>query len=356
MKLVAKIRLNANAEQAKLLLRTLETANECANWMSHEAWENKVFTPFSLHKLLYHDARERFPLSSQIVVRLFSKVCDAYKLDKKVERRFAKHGAISYDSRILSYGENRVSIWTLDGREPIPYSAGPRQKELLIKQQGESDLIYSRGKWYLAATCDITDPPQEVVDEWLGVDLGVVQIATDSDGQSFSGSTVKGVRYRHRKLRSKLQAAQSKSAKRHLKKLSGKESRFAANVNHCIAKQIVEKAKRTKRGISIEDLTGIRTRIRARRPQRAVLHSWAFAQLGEFMTYKAVLAGVPLVKVDPRNSSRECSECGHIEKSNRPSQSKFRCRSCGYTANADVNAAVNLSRRASVNRPIVACV
>ncbi len=354
MKLVAKIRLDTNVEQVKLLLRTLEMANDCANWMSHEAWERKVFSPFSLHKLIYHEARERFPLSAQIVVRLFSKVCDAYKLDKKVERRFAKHGAISYDSRILSYGENRVSIWTLDGREPIPYLAGPRQKELLVKQHGESDLIYHRGKWFLAATCDVTDPPLETVDDFLGVDLGVVNIATDSDGQAFSGSMVNNVRYRHRKLRSKLQSAQSRSAHRHLQKLSGKESRFATDINHCIAKQIVAKAERTHRGISIENLKGIRSRIRAGRKQRAVLHSWAFAQLGAFLTYKSVLAGVPLVEVDPRNSSRECSRCGHTEKLNRPSQSKFRCRSCGYTANADYNAAQNLRSRASVNRPIVA--
>jgi putative transposase len=354
MKLVAKIRLDANPEQAKLLLRTLETANECANWMSNQAWEYKVFTPFSLHKIVYREARERFPLSAQVVVRLLSKVCDAYKKDKKVMRRFSKHGAISYDSRIISYGDNRVSIWTLDGRESILYSAGPLQKELLKHQHGESDLIYHRGKWFLSATCDLTDPPQSVVDDFLGVDLGVVQIATDSDGQAFSGSVVNNIRYRHRKLRQNLQAAQSKSAKRHLKKLSGKEARFAANVNHSIAKQIVEKAKRTGRGIAVEDLTGIRERVRARRKQRVVLHSWSFAQLKAFLTYKAVLAGVPLVEVDPRNSSRECSQCGHTEKLNRPSQSQFRCRSCHYTANADYNAALNLRSRASVNRPIVA--
>lgn len=354
LKLTAKIRLNPNTEQQKLLLRTLERANECANWLSHEAWERKVFRQFDLHKLLYYTAREKFSLSAQMTVHVFAKVADAYKLDRKTERRFAKHGAISYDSRILSYGENRVSIWTLDGREAIPYSAGSRQKELLQRQQGESDLIYHRGKWFLASTCDITDPPEEAIDDFLGVDLGVVQIASDSDGDSYCGKGLNNVRYRHRKLRSKLQDAQSRSAKRHLKKLSGKEANFAQNVNHAIAKQIVEKAKRTHRGIAIEKLTGIRARIRAGRKQRAVLHSWAFAQLGGFLKYKAVLAGVPLVEVDPRNSSRECSQCGHTEKLNRPSQSKFRCRSCNYTTNADTNAAVNLSRRASVNRPIVA--
>lgn len=354
MKLTAKIQLVVNEGQGKLLLRTLETANNCANWMSSEAWERKVFTPFSLHKVIYKEAREKFPLSAQVVVRLLSKVCDAYKVDQKVERRFTKHGAISYDSRILTYGNDRVSIWTLDGREPIQYSAGPRQKELLKHQHGESDLIYHRGKWFLAATCDVTDPDPLNIDDFLGVDLGIVQIASDSDGQSFSGSEVNNVRYRHRKLRSNLQVAQSKSAKRHLKKLSGKESRFAANVNHLIAKEIVEKAKRTNRGIAIEDLKGIRTRIRARKPQRAVLHSWSFAQLGSFLKYKAVLAGVSVVEVDPRYSSRECSKCAHTEKSNRPSQSKFRCQSCGYEANADFNAAQNLRSRANVNWPIAA--
>src|SRR5208283_4961874 len=111
----------------------------------------------------------------------------------------------------------------------------------------------------------------------------------------------------------KLQSRQTPSAKRRLKKLSGKESRFARGVNHCISKQIVENAKRTECGVAIEDLTYIRERIRARRRQRAVLHSWAFAQLRAFLEYKAALAGVPLFTVDPRNSSRECSACGHAD-------------------------------------------
>lgn len=354
MKLTAKIRLNPNIEQAKLLLRTLEAANECANWLSQEAWEHKIFTPFSLHRLAYHEARRRFPLSSQMVVRLLSKVGDAYKLERGVRRRFSKHGAISYDSRILRYKDGSVSLWTLDGRETISYSVGEQHKELLKHQQGESDLIYHRGKWFLAATCDLTDPPTNVVDDFLGVDMGVVQIATDSDGDAFSGSGVNNIRRRHRKLRAKLRACGTKSAKRHLKKLAGKEAHYARNLNHNIAKQIVDKAKRTNRGIAIEKLTGIQTRIRAGREQRAVLHSWSFAQLGGFLKYKAIRVGVPLVEVDPRNSSRECSQCAHTEKSNRSSQSKFRCKSCGYETNADFNAAIVIRGRASINRPIAA--
>jgi IS605 OrfB family transposase len=347
VKLAAKLRLNASPRQEKLLLRTLEVANECANWLSREAWARKVFGQFAMHRLLYREARERFPLSAQMVVRLLGKVADSYKRDKKTERHFDNHGAIGYDARILTFGAERVSIWAVGGRQTITYSAGSRQIEQLKHQQGESDLIYRGGKWFLAATCDVAAPPLDEVTDFLGVDLGVVQIAFDSDGRSFCGSMVNNVRYRHRKLRANLQAAQSKSAKRHLKKLSGKEFRFATDVNHQIAKELVEKAERTNRGIAVEELTGIRARIRAGRSQRAILHSWAFAQLGSFVKYKAALAGVPVLEVDPRNSSRECSRCGHTEKANRPSQAKFRCRSCHHTANADLNAALNIRSRAN---------
>jgi IS605 OrfB family transposase len=350
LKLTAKIRLNSDASQRKALLDTIEQANACCDWISEQAWERKVFAQFALHRLLYHAARERFPLSAQVVVRVFAKVADAYKLDKKTQRRFAKHGAISYDSRILSFKPETVSIWTTAGRLKIGYSSGERQKELLKSQQGESDLIYHRGKFYLASTCDVPDPSPSVVDDFLGIDLGVTNIATSSDGDNFSGSMVKSVRYRHRRLRTRLQKKQTRSAIRRLRQLSRKERRFATDVNHCISKQIVAIAKGTERGLAIEELTGIRERITADRKQRAVLHSWAFFQLRAFLTYKAALAGVPLIAVDPRNSSRECSECGYTDKKNRPNQSTFRCLSCGHTANADFNAAVNLQERGRAAR------
>jgi IS605 OrfB family transposase len=289
------------------------------------------------------------------VVRCIGKVADSYKLDKKARRTFWKHGAVTYDDRILSWNvaERTVSIWTLAGRKRFAFEAGPRQLALLASRQGESDLILHRKTFYLAACCEIQQPDPSDIDDFLGVDLGVNQIAVDSDGKRYSGSTIKNVRWRQRKLRARLQAKQTHSAKRKLRELSGKERRFAADVNHCIAKDIVETARRTGRGLAVEDLNGIRDRIRAKRDQRAVLHSWAFSQLRLFLEYKSALAGVPLVAVDPRNSSRECSVCSHTEKSNRPSQSIFRCKSCGFTAHADENAATNLRNRgrATVNRP-----
>ena len=347
LKLTANIRLNANADQRKALLETIEQANACCNWVSEYAWSRQVFPQFSLHKLLYYQAKERFRLSAQVVVHVFAKVADAYKLDKKTQRRFASHGAISYDSRILTFKPDRVSIWTTAGRLKIAYSAGERQKELLQSQQGESDLIYHKGKFYIASTCDVADPEPSRVEDFLGVDFGVKTIAATSDGKKLSGSKVNHIRYRCRSLRSKLQKKCSRSAKQKLKQLSGKEARFATDVNHCISKQIVAQAKGTQRGIALEELKGIHDRVTVRKKQRATLRSWSFNQLRAFLTYKAALAGVLLVAVDPRNTSRECSHCGHTAKQNRKTQDEFTCVQCGFALHADINAAINIRSRAS---------
>ena len=348
MILTARIRLNLDKVQAGHLLETLKRANGCCNWMSGEAWQQRTFSRYDLHRLVYRAARERFGLSAQVVVRLIAKVADAYKKDRRTERRFASHGAIGYDARILTFGTGEVSIWTLGGRQKIGYSAGPGQKELLGTGQGESELIYHGGKFYLAVSCTVEEAAPARVEDFLGVDLGVVNIATDSDGKRYSGSMLNNVRFRHGRLRRQLQACGSKSARRHLKKLSGREKRFARDVNHGIAKQVVALAEGTRRGIAVEELTGIRDRITAGRKRRAsILHGWSFRQLRGYLEYKARRAAVVLIAVDPRNSSRACSCCGYTHKSNRPSQASFRCRSCGYTAHADVNAAQNLRSRAN---------
>jgi putative transposase len=126
-----------------------------------------------------------------------------------------------------------------------------------------------------------------------------------------------------------------------------KEARFRRHQNHVISKQIVETAKRTDRGIALEDLQGIRDRVTARGGDaRNRLSGWGFAQLGSFIGYKARLAGVLVVYVDPRNTSRTCAECDHCSKSNRPSQDRFSCKACGHEDHADQNAARNIRCRA----------
>jgi IS605 OrfB family transposase len=138
-----------------------------------------------------------------------------------------------------------------------------------------------------------------------------------------------------------------------LQQNSGREQRFMRDTNHKISKALVKKAAQTRKALALEDLTGIRQRVTVRRAQRYERHSWAFYQLRQFLTYKAAWIGVCLVLVDPRNTSRTCSACGHCEKANRQSQASFTCQRCGMSMHADWNAAINISR-AAVKPPMVA--
>ena len=353
MQLTAKVKLLPTPEQAHGLKHTLETANAACGYISERAWQERNFRQYNLHKLVYYAVREQFGLSAQMTVRCISKVADAYKLDRKTPRSFRETGAIAYDSRILRWKleEQCVSIWTMEGRQTIPFTCGDRQRELLEHQQGESDLALIDGEFYLLATCDVEAPEPIEYEEVLGVDLGIVNIATDSDGESYSGAQVNGLRKRHAKLRARLQRKGTKSAKRLLKKRRHKEQRFAQNVNHVISKRIVEKAKGTDRAIGLEDLSGIRDRITVRKSQRRQHHSWAFYDLRQKIEYKAALAGIPVILVDPKNTSRGCPICGCADKRNRASQSAFSCVRCGFSGHADTIAAVNIGRRAVVNQP-----
>lgn len=334
MKLTAQIKLLPSPEQVNALRKTLELANTACNYISDQAWENKTFRQFPLHKLTYRETRDLFQLSAQVVVRCISKVADAYKIDRKTKRRFQPHGAIAFDNRILSYDLKRteVSLWTVDGRQRIPFSAGARQLELLRGQRGESDLCYVKGKFYLLVACDVETPKPIDIEGILGVDLGIVNIASDSDGENFSGSEVDRNRRTFDHRRRNLQKKQTRSAKRKLKDLSGKQAHFQKQTNLTISKRLVEKAQDTCRTIALEDLSGIR-KAPVRRSQRSRQSNWSFYQLRQLISYKAERVGIPMVPVDRQNTSRTYPECA--------------CR----LRKAHV-AAVNISARAVVNQPM----
>jgi len=354
MKQTLLVKLAPTPDQHAALLRTLEQFNAACNAIAAVAFAATCAGKLDLQKLVYYDTRAQFGLSAQMTIRAISKVSEAYKRDKAIQPHFRAHSALVYDQRICSFpGPDRVSLLTLGGRAVMPFRVGRYAEGMLARTRGQCDLLYraSSATFFLAITVDAPEPTPDAVREYLGVDLGIVNIATTSDGELVSGSHVNHVRARYSRFRTTLQKTGTKSAKRLLKKRSGRETRFIRDTNHCVSKRLVAQAKGTARGIAVEDLSGIRTRATVRKRQRRVLHSWAFAQLRSFLSYKAALAGVRLVAVDPRNTSRTCSACGHCDTANRTTQSKFLCTSCGVVAHADVNAAINIGRRAAVIPP-----
>lgn len=355
MKLIAQLQLRPTQEQAAALEETLRAANAACDFLSMLAWDNQEFGKYGLQKLGYHEARKQFGLSAQVVIRQIAKVCDSYAIGQKVHRTFKPLGAISYDDRILTYqlDKSQVSLWTTQGRIKIPFVCGEHQKQLLQTHQGESDLCFVKGKWFLLTTCNVEEPPTDSKGGVIGIDFGIVEIVTTSEGKSYSGESVKALRKKLREHRRRLQKCGTKSAKRRLKKAAKRQERFVRDRNHCISKQIVRDARASRKALSLEDLTGIRERTGHNKEMRWLMGNWAFRQLRMFITYKARVYGVSIFVVDARNSSRTCRRCGHCEKANRRSQSLFVCLACGHEENADINASHNIAHRALVNAPIV---
>jgi putative transposase len=359
MKLTLQIQLLPDKEPAAKLKSTIERFNEACSWLAKQAFESKTANKIRLQQHFYYDLREKFDLSAQMAAICIRHVGGTYSRDKSILPVFRPSAAMPYDNRIMSFkGVDRVSLLTLEGRVIVPFVMGKSQRERFSLAKGQSDLVRRKdGKWFLLVTVDMPEGAPVPPTDFIGVDFGVVNLATDSDGDVYTNAETEKVRQKQNKVRrslgrkagaAKRSGKRPKNVKRKLKALSGKERRFKANENHRISKRIVEKATDTKRGIGLEDLTEIRERTRFRKAQRDKMSKWSFAELRGFIEYKAKLAGVPVIAVDPRNTSRTCPECGHIDKGNRPVRALFLCRSCGYFDHADVVGATNIACAAKV--------
>lgn len=349
MKLTLKIKLLPTDEQVNLLLETMKEANAVCDAISDVAWQEKIFNNFKLHHRTYHAYKATFRLSSQILIRQIAKVADAYKLDKKVKRQFKPLGSIAYDSRIMTYKpDNIVSLWCIGGRQKIKFVC--HNPAYLPYIKGEADLVYKKGKFYLFQTVDVPEEDIKDVEEFIGVDMGLLEIASLSNGKNFSSKKLNDYREKRQKVRSSLQSKGTKGSKKVLKRLSGKERTTSTIINHTISKQIVQLAKSEGKGIAIEDLRGIRFSANKKGKKfRTRVGKWNFNQLRSFLTYKSLLNGVKLVDVPPAYTSKTCHNCLHI--GNRQGK-KFTCNNCNSVFDADENAAKNIALLGtSVNSP-----
>ncbi len=244
MKQTLLVKLAPEPGHHAALLRTLEAFNAACNAIAEVAHEHREANKLALQRLVYYDIRERFGLSSQMAIRALAKVSEAYKRDKQIRPAFRAHGAMTYDQRICSFPTpDRVSLLTLDGRVIVPFRFGTYAGGMLQRTRGQCDLLYRKRSdtFFLAITVDAPAPTPDEASEYLGVDLGVITLAATSDGEFLNHATgpkhaqVNRVRARYGRFRQKLQEKGTKSAKRLLRKRSGREKRLARDVNHCLS-------------------------------------------------------------------------------------------------------------------------
>lgn len=350
------LKLETSKEDKERLLETMKKYNEACNYVSEIAFNLKLTNKYKLHHEVYYKTREKFGLTSEFVIRIIGKVAQSYKTGKSTRHIFRELGAIQYDQRNSKIGIDRVSLMTLNGRIKLRTRVGEYQQLRFKRVRNQSDLIYKNNEFYLIVAIDTFEQKQYETNETLGIDLGIENIAVDSDKQIFESKKVEEKRNKFFRLRQSLQRTGTKSAKRHLRKLVGKETRFRRDINHYISKRLVKKTKGTTRAIVLENLKGIRTGVTVYgKKQRNRHHTWSFFQLREFMEYKAKREGVPVIIIKPYNTSQRCPNCLYIHKENRKTRNDFECIRCSYKEMADYVAAMNIAEiGALVNVPIVA--
>lgn len=341
------------------LLKTITQYNQIVNEHIAKSFELKTNSKGKLHKFLYKEIRIRYPdFPSALIQCARDNAVEILKGNKYKQHTQKKlDSSIRFDLRTAKVFLNsgQLQITTIEGRKKynikIPdyfakyfdwkvkaVTLGVNKKVLNLKVIVEGEL-----------------PKQSVNKEILGIDLGIKNFAVLSDGTFIKPNKIRAIKRNYAYLRKGLQSLGTRSAKRKLKSLSGRERRFQRDFNHCLSKRIVNM---DYGAFALEGLKGIRNRRKGKIFNR-MRSNWAYFQLRQFLTYKAENIGKSVVLADPRYTSQRCSSCGFIDKSNR-NKGSFNCISCSFHSSADLNASINISQigkilfeQALVNEPLV---
>ena len=357
-----RLPLVLNDEQFSVLAPVFDLYNQV--WGKVVLWcnRNKSVNRSRLQKELYHQLRGVYPeLPSQYVSILLREGAGAVKSwnsnnpKRKWElKAVRRRKTLSLDARLFSV---RGALLTVSTRVKTP-----RLRLLLpgiptwfTERYPEGKLnaaklgVTRSGKPYINLIYRVPQPtqPHTSSGETLGVDCGLYKIAVTSRGGEYTSNQVRAVRRKYQHNRATLQQKGTRSAKRRLKAMSGREKRFMSDVNHCVSKHLVHTPNIGR--IALENLTGIR-RNRCNKTTRKWLGQWAFHQLEHYIIYKAHQQGIEVVLVDPAYTSQRCSACGYTDRNNRR-KGTFACRECGFISNADVNAAINIRDKSLLPTP-----
>jgi IS605 OrfB family transposase len=390
--LTAKLKLEATSEQKEQLRVASLAYKDALNFASGVAFAmGKTYNGTKIQKEVYYTLREKFRLPSQMACNVPRQVGATYKslrtklkqneeaikagrtkkrykgLDKP-PKYVSRTCTLNYQRDYSFIKDQKVSVITLDGRIKVNYQGYSKHLEMIasgVARVGAAKLWYSKPKktYYLLVSMEVEVPDLEPTDikRVMGVDVGQRYIAVAADTKNktrfFSGKQVRHKASRYVRARKSLQRKGTRSATRRLVALSGRERRFIADTNHCIANKVVTPSAL----IGLEDLTHIRERTKPKRKgkkaskkQRRANRNktrWSFAELHGFIDYKAVLSGSLAVKVEAHYTSQACPCCGHTSQENRPNKGlTFVCQSCGYTLHADLVGARNVALRVLLSR------
>ncbi|HBY80127.1 MAG TPA: transposase, partial [Cyanobacteria bacterium UBA11148] len=335
--LSVKCKLIVPVESRPRIDETLRGFADACNQILAVAKRDNCWNTTKLHHKVYKPVKEATGLKANHVCQAIRRVINNAKAVKQIHK--FRSTSISLDIRTFRYVEKSqvVGVTLKCGRVDFKLSIGGYQMALLRGQNLTSATLCKskKGDYYINFVVEIDTPPTGKTPKVIGVDLGRRDIATTSTGKSWSGEQIQSVRDRLSQTRANIQRKRSRSSRRLLRRLSGRERRFQEWLNHNISKQLVQEAKSRDAALAFEDLSGIRDTLNKKptsKTERRRTNNWAFYQLKMFVGYKAAIAGVLVVFVPPAYTSQTCSRCHHVHpekgKSYRNGK-KFKCGHCG---------------------------
>jgi len=364
MQRTVRLTLQPTPEQAQTLADTTRQFTAAFNHVCAYGWAQNEKNGVRLHHATYYPVKTSCSgLVSDLVIQARVKATEAlksafarHKAGRPVSCPHSTHCPPRYNAHTytLSWDRHTVRLSTTAGRISVSFTLPDYAATYAGLPVDTADLIQRQdGTWWLHVVVTLAPPVIAQTEEVIGIDLGLAHPAVTSTNQFLGKKAWKATEGRYFRLKRRLQRCGTKSAKRHLRHLRHKQARFRRDCDHALSKQLAQSAA-PGGTLILENLTDMRQRIRAKRQTQTKrrLHSWSFAQLTSFLTYKAEERGLTVAKVDPRHTSQTCSCCGHQARNNRRSQCRFVCRACGFELHADLNAARNIAAKYRASRGI----
>ena len=362
-----KLKLSTTPQDRHILLQTLSIGSNIYNIQSSYAFKHNTHSKNILHKDCYRNIRNKYPeFPSALVQTVRDNVVESLKSIKSNAKHDKNHvltkapakrqyGSLRYDKRTCSLNLLKgtgVLTWMAKGRFHFNFQLPTYYQQFINWKIMATQLVYKDKAFWLHVALGLPTPAKQV-GVVMGIDKGITNFIFCSDGTSERGEDLKNKRKYYQKRRKELQSKGTRSAKRKLRTLSGREKRFVTDKIYCIVKKLLHKPVSI---YAVEDLTRIsvqkRLKIKGKTFNR-LMSNWVYRKFDHILSYKAEMYGKTVVFIDPRYTSQKCSqvECGYIYVGNRKGE-EFVCLRCGFATHADYNASINISA-AAVNQPNV---
>ena len=343
------------------LTKTIKVYNQIVNFHILKALEFKTISKRKLHSICYKELRTKYQEFPSALIQCARdnavEMLKGNKYNPNTSKRL--DSSIRFDLRTfkLFLDSGELNFTTIEGREKYKIKIPEyfqKYKDWFVKGCTLGIDKKSLKLKIIVEGIKFTHNLTSI----LGIDLGLKNVAVLSNGIHIKSNEIKRIKRKYAHLRKKLQSKGTRSAKRKLKSLSGRERRFVKDCNHSLSKIIANLGY----GITaMENLRNIRKGKKGKIFNR-LRSNWSYHQLREFIKYKVEELGNRLVLVNPKYTSQKCNKCGYIDKKNR-NKGQFKCLSCNYSCSADLNASRNISHEAQlfceqvdVNQPNIAVV